>query len=193
MEQITELCKIFLSAILIKNVVLMRFLALCPFIGMSSDVKKSTGMGWAVLFVTLLATAVTYPIYKYILAGDLQFLQTLIFILVIASLVQLVEFYLKKAAPALYSSMGVYLALITTNCAILAVTIDVIDEGYTFVQALVYAAGAAFGFMISLLLLAGLRRRIDTAPIPKFLKGTPILFIAAALLSLAFGGFAGLI
>ncbi len=193
MEQITELGKIFLSAILIKNVVLMRFLALCPFIGMSSDVKKSTGMGWAVLFVTLLATAVTYPIYKYILAGDLQFLQTLIFILVIASLVQLVEFYLKKAAPALYSSMGVYLALITTNCAILAVTIDVIDEGYTFVQALVYAAGAAFGFMISLLLLAGLRRRIDTAPIPKFLKGTPILFIAAALLSLAFGGFAGLI
>ncbi|WP_425304541.1 electron transport complex protein RnfA [Treponema pedis] len=193
MEQITELGTIFLSAILIKNVVLMRFLALCPFIGMSSDVKKSTGMGWAVLFVTLLATAVTYPIYKYILVGDLQFLQTLMFILVIASLVQLVEFYLKKAAPALYSSMGVYLALITTNCAILAVTIDVIDEGYTFVQALVYAAGSAFGFMISLLLLAGLRRRIDTAPIPKFLKGTPILFIAAALLSLAFGGFAGLI
>lgn len=193
MEATTELFKIFLSAILIKNVILMRFLALCPFIGMSSDVKKSMGMGWAVLFVTLLATAVTYPIYKYILVGDLQFLQTLIFILVIASLVQLVEFYLKKAAPALYSSMGVYLALITTNCAILAVTIDVIDNGYTFVQALVYAAGSALGFMISLLLLAGLRRKINLAPIPKFLKGTPILFIAAALLSLAFGGFAGLI
>ena len=171
----------------------MRFLALCPFIGMSSDVKKSVGMGWAVLFVTLLATAVTYPIYNYVLIGNLEFLQTLIFILVIASLVQLVEFYLKKAAPALYSSMGVYLALITTNCAILAVTIDAIDEGYTFVQALVHAAGSAFGFMISLLLLAGLRERIDNAPVPKFLKGTPILFIAAALLSMAFEGFKGLI
>lgn len=171
----------------------MRFLALCPFIGMSSDVKKSMGMGWAVLFVTLLATAVTYPIYNYVLVKNLQFLQTLIFILVIASLVQLVEFYLKKAAPALYSSMGVYLALITTNCAILAVTIDVINEGYSFIEAIVYAAGSAFGFMISLLLLAGLRQRIDTAPVPQFLKGTPILFVAAALLSLAFFGFDGLI
>ena len=189
-----ETLSIFLSAILVKNVVLMRFLALCPFIGMSSDVKKSVGMGWAVVFVTLLVTAVTYPIYNYVLRPlNLQFLQTLIFILVIASLVQLVEFYLKKAAPALYSSMGVYLALITTNCAILAVTIDAIDEGYTFVQALVHAAGSALGFMISLLLLAGLRQRIDNAPVPKFLKGTPILFIAAALLSMAFGGFAGLI
>ncbi len=194
METITELAKIFLSAILVKNVVLIRFLALCPFIGMSSDVKKSVGMGWAVLFVTLLATAVTFPIYNYVLIPlNLHFLQTLIFILVIASLVQLVEFYLKKAAPALYSSMGVYLALITTNCAILAVTIDVINEGYGFVQALVYAAGAAFGFMISLLLLAGLRQRVDNAPIPKFLKGTPIMFITAALLSLAFFGFADLI
>ena len=113
--------------------------------------------------------------------------------MVFESLVQLLEFYLKKAAPALYSSMGVYLALITTNCAILAVTIDAIDEGYTFVQALVHAAGSAFGFMISLLLLAGLRQRIDNAPVPKFLKGTPILFIAAALLSMAFEGFKGLI
>ncbi len=193
MNQIAELLKIFLSAILVKNVILMRFLALCPFIGMSSDVKKSMGMGWAVLFVTLLATAVTYPIYNYVLVKNLQFLQTLIFILVIASLVQLVEFYLKKAAPALYSSMGVYLALITTNCAILAVTIDVINEGYSFIEAIVYAAGSAFGFMISLLLLAGLRQRIDTAPVPQFLKGTPILFVAAALLSLAFFGFDGLI
>ncbi len=193
MNEVSELFKIFLSAILVKNVVLMRFLALCPFIGMSSDVKKSTGMGWAVLFVTFIATAVTYPIYKFVLVHNLQFLQTLIFILVIASLVQLVEFFLKKAAPSLYSSMGVYLALITTNCAILAVTIDAISEGYTFIQALVYATGSAFGFMISLLLLAGLRQRIDTAPVPKFLKGTPILFVAAALLSLSFGGFAGLL
>lgn len=185
---------IFLTAMFVKNVVLMRFLALCPFIGMSQDVKKSMGMGYAVLFVTLLATAVTYPVYRYVLSPlHLEFLQTLLFILVIASLVQLVEFYLKKAAPALYSSMGVYLALITTNCAILAVTLDVIVEGYSFLEALTYAAGTALGFMLSLVLLAGLRGRVDTAPVPKLLKGAPILFITAALLSMAFSGFASLV
>lgn len=189
-----NLFTIFLTAMFVKNVVLMRFLALCPFIGMSQDVKKSMGMGYAVLFVTLLATAVTYPVYRYVLAPlHLEFLQTLIFILVIASLVQLVEFYLKKAAPALYASMGVYLALITTNCAILAVTLDVIVEGYSFVEALVYASGTALGFMLSLVLLAGLRSRVDVAPVPKILKGAPILFITAALLSMAFSGFATLV
>ena len=185
---------IFLTAMFVKNVVLMRFLALCPFIGMSQDVKKSMGMGYAVLFVTLLATAVTYPVYRYVLSPlHLEFLQTLMFILVIASLVQLVEFYLKKAAPALYASMGVYLALITTNCAILAVTLDVIVEGYSFLEALTYAAGTALGFMLSLVLLAGLRSRVDTAPVPKLLKGSPILFITAAILSMAFSGFASLV
>lgn len=189
-----NLFSIFLTAMFVKNVVLMRFLALCPFIGMSQDVKKSMGMGYAVLFVTLLATAVTYPVYRYVLAPlHLEFLQTLMFILVIASLVQLVEFYLKKAAPALYASMGVYLALITTNCAILAVTLDVIVEGYTFIEALVYASGTALGFMLSLVLLAGLRSRVDVAPVPKILKGAPILFITAALLSMAFSGFATLV
>ena len=189
-----DLLKIFLSAMLIENVVLMRFLALCPFIGMSTDVKKSTGMGVAVLFVTALATAVTWPLYKFVLIPfHLEFLQILTFILVIASLVQLVEFYLKKSAPALYSSMGVYLALITTNCAILAVTFDVIIKGYSFTESLVYAVGVAAGFMMSLVLLAGIRERIKIAPVPAFLKGTPILFVAAALLSMAFGGFAGLI
>ena len=189
-----KLFTIFLTAMFVKNVVLMRFLALCPFIGMSQDVKKSMGMGYAVLFVTLLATAVTYPVYRYVLAPlHLEFLQTLLFILVIASLVQLVEFYLKKAAPALYASMGVYLALITTNCAILAVTLDVIVEGYSFVEALVYASGSALGFMLSLVLLAGLRSRVDVAPVPKILKGSPILFITAALLSMAFSGFASLV
>lgn len=189
-----NLFSIFLTAMFVKNVVLMRFLALCPFIGMSQDVKKSMGMGYAVLFVTLLATAVTYPVYRYVLAPlHLEFLQTLLFILVIASLVQLVEFYLKKAAPALYASMGVYLALITTNCAILAVTLDVIVEGYTFIEALVYASGTALGFMLSLVLLAGLRSRVDVAPVPKILKGAPILFITAALLSMAFSGFATLV
>ncbi len=189
-----DLLKIFLSAMLIENVVLMRFLALCPFIGMSTDVKKSTGMGIAVLFVTALATAVTWPLYKFVLIPfHLEFLQILTFILVIASLVQLVEFYLKKSAPALYSSMGVYLALITTNCAILAVTFDVIIKGYSFTESLVYAIGVAAGFLMSLVLFAGIRERIKIAPVPAFLKGTPILFVAAALLSMAFGGFAGLI
>jgi electron transport complex protein RnfA len=196
-----NLFKIFLSAFLIDNVVLMRFLALCPFIGMSTDEDKSIGMGLAVTFVTVLATCVTWPIYRFILEPlGLQFLQLLVFILVIASLVQLVEFYLKKSAPALYGSMGIYLALITTNCAILAVTLDVINnispltgKPYSFVESVVYALGVAIGFLLSLLLLAGIRRRIKTSPIPAFLKGTPILFVAAALLSIAFMGFKGLV
>lgn len=190
----SDFAEIFIKALLIDNVVLMRFLALCPFIGMSTDLKKSVGMGGAVTFVTVLATAVTWPLFKFVLVPfNLEFLQILTFILVIASLVQLVEFYLKKSAPALYSSMGVYLALITTNCAILAVTFDSISNGYTFVQSLVYAVGVAVGFMLSMLLLAGIRERIKIAKIPAFLKGTPILFMSAALLSMAFGGFAGLI
>lgn len=190
----TDLVKIFISAMLIENIVLMRFLGLCPFIGMSTDLKKSTGMGVAVLFVTVLATAVTWPLYNGLLVPlHLEFLKILVFILVIASLVQLVEFYLKKTAPALYSSMGVYLALITTNCAILAVTFDVIIKGYSFVESLVYAIGVAFGFFLSLVLLAGIRERLKIAPVPAFLKGMPILFVAAGLLSMAFGGFEGLI
>jgi electron transport complex protein RnfA len=189
-----HLIEIFLTAMLIDNVVLMRFIALCPFIGMSTDVKKSVGMSGAVLFVTVLATAVTYPMYMFVLVPmHLEFLQILTFILVIAALVQLVEFYLKKSAPALYSSMGVYLTLITTNCAILAVTFDVITKGYNFAESITYAVGVAAGFALSLLLLAGLRERIKVAPIPSFLKGTPILFVAAALLAMSFGGFAGLI
>jgi len=191
---VNDLLKIFLSAMLIENVVLIRFIALCPFIGMTTDVKKSVGMSGAVLFVTALATAATWPLYMFVLVPlHLEFLQILTFILVIASLVQLVEFYLKKSAPALYSSMGVYLTLITTNCAILAVTFDVITKGYSLVESLTFAVGVASGFALALILLAGIRERIKIAPIPAFLKGTPILFITAALLSMAFGGFAGLI
>ena len=189
-----NLFKIFITAFLIDNVVLMRFLALCPFIGMSTDEDKSVGMGLAVTFVTVLATCVTWPIYKFILEPlGLVFLQILAFILVIASLVQLVEFYLKKSVPGLYSTMGIYLALITTNCAILAVTLDNISNGYTLIESIVYALGAALGFMLSMLLLAGIRRRIRTSPVPAFLKGTPILFVSACLLSIAFMGFSGLV
>jgi electron transport complex protein RnfA len=195
------LFKIFISAFLIDNVVLMRFLALCPFIGMSTDEDKSIGMGLAVTFVTVLATAVTWPIYNFILSkngifaniGGLEFLQILVFILVIAALVQLVEFFLKKMVPGLYGAMGIYLALITTNCAILAVTFDVWSKGYSFIEALVYAVGVALGFLLSLLLMAGIRKRIKTSPVPDFLKGTPILFVGAALLSMAFMGFGGLV
>jgi electron transport complex protein RnfA len=189
-----NLFKIFISAFLIDNVVFMRFLALCPFIGMSTDEDKSFGMGLAVTFVTVLATCVTWPLYRFVLEPlGLVFLQILVFILVIAALVQLVEFYLKKTAPSLYASMGIYLALITTNCAILAVTFDAISKGFTFVESVVYALGVALGFMLSLLLLAGIRKRIRTSPIPAFLKGTPILFVTAALLSMAFMGFSGLV
>ena len=189
-----EYLKIFLSSMLIDNVVLIQFLALCPFIGMTTDTGKAMGMGIATSFVMVLATVATWPLYHYVLAPlGLTFLQTLVFILVIASLVQLVEFYLKKSAPALYSSMGVYLALITTNCAILAVTLNCISKEYNFTQSIVYAVGSAAGFLISMVLMSGIRQRIKIAPVPNFLKGTPVLFVAAGLLSMAFGVFAGLI
>jgi len=196
-----NLFKIFLAAFLIDNVVLMRFIALCPFIGMSTDEDKSVGMGLAVVFVTVIATAVTWPIYRFILEPlGLVFLQLLVFILVIASLVQLVEYFLKKSMPGLYKGMGIYLALITTNCGILAVTLDVINntcvftgKPYTFLESIVYAVGVALGFLLSMLLLAGIRNRLRTSPVPGFLKGTPVLFAATALLSIAFMGFKGLV
>ncbi len=188
------LLAIFLTALLVENVVLMRFLALCSYIGMTSDVDQSTGMGVAVTFVTLLATAVTWPLYHFVFVPlHLEFLMILAFILIIASLTQLVEFYLKKTAPSLYAAMGIYLPLITTNCAILAVTFDNITKKYNFIEAIVYTLGVALGYLISLWLLAGIRERIKTSPVPKFLQGTPILFAATSLLAVAFMGFAGLI
>jgi Na+-translocating ferredoxin:NAD+ oxidoreductase subunit A len=151
--------------------------------------------------VTVIATAVTWPIYRFILEPlGLVFLQLLVFILVIASLVQLVEYFLKKSIPGLYRGMGIYLALITTNCGILAVTLDVINNAcvftgkpYTFIESIVYAVGVALGFLLSMLLLAGIRNRLRTSPVPSFLKGTPVLFVATALLSIAFMGFKGLV
>jgi len=189
-----DLARIFIAALLIENVVLIRFLALCPFIGVSADVEKSMGMSMAVTFVTVLATCVTWPFFRFILEPlGLVFLQIVVFILVIAVLVQLVEFYLRKSTPGLYNAMGIYLPLITTNCAILAVTMENISNEYNFVQAIVYSLGVAFGFLIAMVLLAGIRQGIKTSPIPAFLKGTPILFVCACLLSMAFMGFSGLI
>jgi electron transport complex protein RnfA len=189
-----NLVKIFLQAAIVDNAILMRFLALCAFIGMSNDVSKSIGMGGAVTFVTVLASAVTWPLYHFVLAPlDLGFLQILVFILVIAALVQLVEFFLKKNVPSLYAAMGIYLPLITTNCAILAVTFDNITKGYNLAESLVYSVGASVGFTLSLVLLAGIRDRMRTANLPAFIKGTPSLFVATSLLAVAFMGFSGLI
>ena len=151
-------------------------------------------MGLATTFVIVLATAVTWPIYNLVMVPlGLQFLQTLFFILVIASLVQLVEFYLKKSAPALYSSMGIFLSLITTNCAVLGVTINCISKNYTYAESIVYALGSAAGFLLSMVIMSGVRNKLKTARVPKSFDGTPILFVAAGLLSLAFLGFKGLI
>lgn len=186
--------KIFIAAVLINNIVIMRFIGLCPYIGMTTDVKQSVGMSFAVTFVMVMASTVTWSLYHFVLLPlGLEFLQILIFILIIASLVQLVEFYLKKAAPALYMSMGIYLPLITTNCAILAVTFDNISTGHSFFEAIVYSVGSAGGFMLAMILLAGLRQRVRTSAIPAFLRGNPILFVLSSLIAVSFMGFAGLI
>ena len=189
-----DLIQLIIKSAIVDNVVFIQYLAICPFIGMTSETDKATGMGIATSFVIILATAVTWPIYKLVMIPlGLQFLQTLIFILVIASLVQLVEFFLKKSIPALYRSMGVYLALITTNCAVLGVTINCIGKNYNYGESLVYALGSALGFLISMVVMSGVRSRLKIAKLPRSFQGTPILYVAAGLLSLAFLGFKGLI
>ncbi|MBR1912942.1 MAG: RnfABCDGE type electron transport complex subunit A [Treponema sp.] len=190
----SDILSIFIKSMLVDNVVFIQYLAICPFIGMTSETGKATGMGFATTFVIVLATAVTWPLYKFVMVpNELQFLQTLFFILVIASLVQLVEFYLKKTAPGLYSSMGIYLSLITTNCAVLGVTINCISKEYNYGQSLVYALGSAAGFLLSMVIMSGVRSKLKIARVPKAFAGTPILYVAAGLLSLAFLGFKGLI
>ena len=194
MDILLDTLSIFLKSSLIDNVVFIQYLAICPFIGMTNDTQKATGMGLATTFVIILATAVTWPIYNFVMIPlKLEFLQTLFFILIIASLVQLVEFFLKKKLPGLYNAMGVYLALITTNCAVLGITINCIKLDYSYGQSLVYALGSAVGFLISMVIMSGVRSRIKIAKIPQSFKGTPILFVTASLLSLAFLGFKGLI
>ena len=189
-----DLMKIFIVSMLINKIILMRFIALCSYIGMTNDVGQSIGMGIAVTFVTVLATAATWPLYHFVLAPlHLEFLEIIIFILVVASLVQLVEFYLKKNVPGLYAAMGIYLPLITTNCAISAVVFENISLNYNFIQSIVYAIGVSLGYLLAMILLAGVRQRMETSPVPKFLRGTPILFISTSLIGIAFMGFAGLI
>ena len=167
-----NLAMIFFSMILVNNYVLVQFLGICPFLGVSKKLDSAFGMSCAVVFVMALATAATWPIYTYILEPQGQaYLQTIVFILVIAVLVQLVEIIMKKYMPPLYKALGVYLPLITTNCAVLGVTISVIDEGYNFVESLVCAVGAGFGFMLAMVLFAGVRKRLEDAKPPKCFEG----------------------
>lgn len=188
-----ELFFIVIGAMLVNNFVLSQFLGICPFLGVSKKLGSAVGMSLAVIFVMLMATAATWPIQHYLLdAYDLGYLQTIVFILIIASLVQLVEIVLKKFLPPLHKSLGIYLPLITTNCAVLGVTIMNIDNGYTFAQAMFNTLGAGLGFLIAMVMFAGVRERLETADIPQGLKGVPSTLIAASLVSLSFLGFQGL-
>ncbi len=188
------LISILLGSILVNNYVLSQFLGICPFLGVSKKFNQATGMGIAVIFVMLVATAVTWPIQRFILdKTGLEYMQTIIFILVIAALVQFTEIILKKFIPTLHKSLGVYLPLITTNCAVLGVTINNINDGYTFVQSMVSSLGCGLGFLLAMVLFSGVRSRIDETKIPKFLRGLPVTLIAASFMSMAFFGFAGIV
>lgn len=185
---------LIIGAIFVNNVVLAQFLGICPFLGVSKDVKSSLGMGGAVLFVMLLATIVTWLIMTYVLAKlHLEFLQTIAYILVIAGLVQMVEIVLKKIAPSLYQALGVFLPLITTNCAVLGVAILVIQKNMNLLQSVVYAASIAVGFALALVIFAGLREQIALTGTPRGMKGVPIALVTAGILAMAFMGFGGLV
>lgn len=188
-----DLFNLFISALLVNNIVLMKFLALCSYVGMTTDVGAAIGMGWAVTFVMVLAGVVTWFLNNLLLIPyNLSYLNTLTFILVIASLVQLVELYLRKSIPSLYRVMGIYLPLITTNCAILGLTFINQREGYSIIQVIINSAGVALGYTLALFLLANLRERIKSSNVPEALSGYPIVFIMTALLSIAFMGFTGM-
>ena len=189
-----ELILILMGGVLINNYVLQRFLGICPFLGVSKKFNQATGMGIAVTFVMLCATAVTYPIQVYVLDRfGLEYLQTIAFILIIAALVQFVEIVLKKFIPALHKSLGVYLPLITTNCAVLGVAINNVTDGFNFIESMVSSLGVGLGFLLAMVLFAGVRSRIENCPSPNAIKGLPITLIAASIVSLAFFGFAGIV
>ncbi|MCD8066476.1 MAG: electron transport complex protein RnfA [Oscillospiraceae bacterium] len=189
-----ELVSIIMTAVLVNNYVLSQFLGICPFLGVSKKLDQAFGMAVAVIFVMVIATAVTWPIQTYVLdRNDLGYLQTIVFILVIASLVQFVEIVLHKYIPALHASLGVYLPLITTNCAVLGCCISNIDEGYTFVQAIFNAFGSGLGFMLAMVLFAGVRSRTESCNCPECFKGIPVTLLAASIVSLSFMGFSGVV
>lgn len=196
---IKSLIAVFLAAILTENYVLSKFLGICPFLGVSKKLGTAVGMSLAVTAVMLIATAVTFPLYTLVLVPlGLAYLQTIVFILVIAALVQLVEIILKKYIPTLYRALGIYLPLITTNCAVLGITLLVIeksaaDASYTFLHAMVNALGTGVGYLVAMVLFAGIRERLEDADVPKSLRGLPITLIAAAIVALSFVGFGGIV
>ena len=183
-----------LTGILTENFILAKFLGICPFLGVSNKHNTAVGMSAAVIFVMLLATAVTYPINaKLLVPNDLEYLQTIVFILVIAALVQLVEIILKKYMPALYNALGIYLPLITTNCAVLGVVLINVENNYNFGQSMMRSLGGGLGFMLAMVMFAGVRERLESCDVPKFLQGLPITLIAASLTSVSFLGFSGVV
>lgn len=185
---------ILMSSVLVNNYVLSRFLGICPFLGVSKKLDQATGMGVSVTAVMLLATAVTWPIQYFVLDKlGLGYLQTIIFILVIAALVQMLELFLKKVSPALHKGLGVYLPLITTNCAVLGVAINNITDGYNFIESMVSSLGCGLGFLLAMVLFSGMRSRIDESKVPAPFKGIAITLIAASFISLAFMGFSGIV
>ena len=185
---------ILMTSVLVNNYVLVRFLGICPFLGVSKKLNQAVGMGAAVTFVMLMATAVTYPVYEYLLLpNDMTYMRTIVFILVIAALVQLVEIILKKYIPSLHKSLGIYLPLITTNCAVLGVTINNINDGYGFAESMVSSLGCGLGFLLAMVLFAGVRARIEDAKPPECFKGLPITLISASIVALSFMGFAGIV
>ncbi len=189
-----EIAVILVSAILVNNFVLSKFLGVCSFLGVSKSTSASLGMSGAVIFVMVLASAVTYPINILLDQNNLGYLRTIVFILVIAALVQFVEIVIKKYMPGLYSSLGIYLPLITTNCAVLGVALLNVEESYNFIQSIVNAFGAGVGYTIAILMFAGVRERITNATgIPKAFQGVPITLIAASIVSVSFFGFAGIV
>lgn len=188
-----KLFSIIIGSILINNVIFARFLGICPFMGVSKKVESSIGMGMAVTFVMTLASAVTFLVYKFLLAPyNLEYLQTIAFILIIASLVQFVEMAIEKLSPSLYKALGVFLPLITTNCAVLGIAILNIQEGYNFIETTVNGCAAALGFTVALILLAGTRERLEYANVPKSFRGISIAFVSAGILAMAFMGFSGI-
>ena len=194
MELFKSLIVILLSSVLVNNYVLSRFLGICPFLGVSKKLGQAVGMGISVTAVMLLATAATWPIQKYILdPNGLGYMQTIVFIVIIASLVQMLEIILKKFIPSLHAGLGVYLPLITTNCAVLGVAINNINDGYNFLESMVSSLGVGLGFLLAMVLFSGMRSRIDETKVPKPFRGVAITLVAASFLSLAFMGFAGIV
>lgn len=189
---VSSIVSIILAGMFTDNMVLSKFLGICPFLGVSKKVSTAVSMGAAVTIVMILATAVTWPIYHFFLEENYAYLQTVVFILIIAALVQLLEIIIKKFLKALYKSFGIYLSLITTNCAVLGITLLNFTESYNFVESLFNALGAGLGFTLAMFIFSGVRVRLETSNIPKALQGLPITLIAAALVSLSFIGFAGM-